>query len=126
MTDTHVDQVGGKHYAADGDQHWDVIERYDADYLLGNATKYLLRWRKKGTARIDLGKAASYIEKAIKCRPDQGARRLVPEFAVHALAASTKTHWMDRDLIAQLLSSGSHADLVEVLAKVREMEADAS
>jgi hypothetical protein len=123
----YVEQVGGKHYnAGDADQHWDVMERHDIDYLTATATKYLMRWRKKGTPRLDLGKAASYVEKAIKCRPGQGARRLAPEAEVDAMCLAAGVHWMDGELIKSLLCSGSHQDYVATLARVQEMEANAS
>jgi hypothetical protein len=118
--DTHVDQVGGKHYQAEI-QHWDVIEAHDVDYLLATATKYLTRWRKKGAPEVDLGKAGSYIEKAIKCRPGQGARRLVGVAQLEALYVANGIHWMDAEIITMLLASGSHDDLVTALARVREM-----
>lgn len=120
--DTHVDQVGGKHYQAEV-QHWDVIEAHDVDYLLATATKYLTRWRKKGAPEVDLGKAASYIEKAIKCRPGQGARRLVSEDVLKPFYLANGVHWMDAEIMTLLLASGSHDDLVTALAKVREMGA---
>jgi hypothetical protein len=120
-TTTHVDQVGGKHYQAET-QHWDIVEKYDVDYLLGTGTKYLTRWRKKGTPRLDLGKAASYFEKALLCRPGQGARRLVPQDALDGFYAANRIHWMDAELITAVLASGSHADIEATLAKVREME----
>lgn len=123
MTDTFVEQVGGKHYAAEGEaQHWDYMERYDIGYLEATATKYLMRWRKKGTPRLDLGKAASYVEKAIKCRPGQGARRLMPVAEVEAMCASARVHWMDVDIIKALLCSGSNGDFVSSLETIREME----
>jgi hypothetical protein len=125
--DTFVEQVGGKHYQGEV-QHWDVMEEYDVGYLEATATKYLMRWRKKGTPRVDLGKAASYIEKALKCRPfeAQTARRLVPEHAVHAMCSAAAVHWMDRDLIARLLVTGTCLDFKEVLEKVRETEEHAN
>jgi hypothetical protein len=117
----HVDQVGGKHYQAEI-QHWDICEQYDVDYLTATATKYLTRWRKKGTPKLDLGKAASYIEKALKCRPGQGARRLVPQDQLNAFYAANRIHWMDGELISALLASGSRGDFEATLEKVREME----
>ncbi len=123
--DKFVEQVGGKHYQAEL-QHWDLMEAHDVDYLTATATKYLTRWRKKGTPKVDLGKAASYIEKAVKCRPGQGARRLVPQDQLDAFYAANRIHWMDAELISALLASGSHADFEATLAKVREMEEHAA
>lgn len=124
-TDTFVPQVGGKHYSGEV-QHWDVMEKYDVDYLLGQGTKYLMRWRVSGKARIDLGKSASYLQKAILCRPGQGARRLVPQAALDELYAACRTHHHDTTIINRVLASGSHDDLVWALEQVREMEASAS
>lgn len=62
MSSTHVKQVGGDHYEAPL-QHWDFIEAHGIGYLEGNATKYLCRWRKKGTPVLDLEKAVTYAEK---------------------------------------------------------------
>lgn len=125
MTDTHVAQVGGKHYEAEV-QHWDLMEAHDIDYLTATATKYLTRWRKKGTPKLDLGKAASYIEKALKCRPGQGARRLIQQPLLDAFYAANRIHWMDAELMSALLASGSRADFEATLAKVREMEEHAA
>lgn len=125
MTDTHVAQVGGKHYEAEV-QHWDLMEAHDIDYLTATATKYLTRWRKKGTPKLDLGKAASYIEKALKCRSGQGARRLIQQPHLDAFYAANRIHWMDAELMSALLASGSHADFEATLTKVREMEEHAA
>lgn len=122
--DTYVAQVGGKHYRVEGDapQHWDVVEKYDIDYLTGQASKYLMRWRKKGTPKLDLGKSASFIEKALACRPGRGALRLASEHDVDAMCVGARTHWMDAELVKALLCSGSRADFEATLARVREME----
>jgi hypothetical protein len=61
--ETWVAPVNGAHYDAEI-QHWDVMERWDIDYLVATATKYLLRWRKKGFPLIDLRKSRSFFEKA--------------------------------------------------------------
>lgn len=120
---THVEQIGGKHYQAEvpGQQHWDLVERFDVDYLLATATKYLTRWRKKQTPEEDLKKAHSYIQKAILCRPGQGARRLVSEDQLKAFYEANRIHWMDAEIITRLLASGSHDDLTWAAERVKEM-----
>jgi hypothetical protein len=60
-----------KHYNAFGSkQHWDLVYEYlDGDYLLGNATKYIFRFGKKGSPDDhieDLKKAIHYLEKKIE------------------------------------------------------------
>lgn len=64
MEATFVEQVGGDHYLAPY-QHWDWAAETQLGGLEWNATKYLARFRKKGSPRLDLEKALSYVEKAI-------------------------------------------------------------
>lgn len=120
---TYVDQIGGDHYQAEL-QHWDVMEKYDVDYLLATGTKYLMRWRKKGVPVIDLGKAASYFEKALVNRPGQGARRLVPQHALDRMYEANDTHDEDAAVISQVLASGSHDDIKEAFKEVSRMLAE--
>jgi hypothetical protein len=55
-------QVGGDHYRSEY-QHWDFVCDMKLHYLLGNATKYVARYKKKNGLQ-DLEKAKHYIEKA--------------------------------------------------------------
>ena len=55
-------QEGGDHYAGDY-QHWDWVTDIGLHYLLGCASKYVCRWRKKN-GQEDLKKALHYLEKA--------------------------------------------------------------
>lgn len=64
-------QVGGDHYKA-AVQHWDLMVKYDIEYLLGNASKYLVRWKKKGGIE-DLKKALSYLDRWL----EEKGRRVV-------------------------------------------------
>lgn len=58
-------QVAGDHYNQREYQHWDFVCDTNLHYILGNATKYISRWRKKNGIQ-DLEKAKHYIEKAIE------------------------------------------------------------
>ena len=63
MSIANQTQVGGDHYRSDGIQHWDLItDNYGPTYLLGCATKYLARHRKKN-GKQDLEKAEHYLRK---------------------------------------------------------------
>ena len=83
-------QIGGSHYADGGEvQHWDFIAQNGLSYLVGCATKYVTRHRKKH-GKQDLEKALHYIEKLQELyaqglvKPDAHAWPLaitVPEFA---------------------------------------------
>jgi hypothetical protein len=55
-----------EHYASPY-QHWDWVLNCGMDYLTGNATKYVTRWRKKGGV-ADLKKALHYVNKMIENR----------------------------------------------------------
>jgi hypothetical protein len=73
----HIAQVGGTHYEAeDGIQHWDIMEKCDVAYLEATATKYLVRWDRKGSPLLDLGKARSYLQRLLQDR--NSVRRSVP------------------------------------------------
>jgi len=57
-------QIGGDHYKNGNYEHWDFArEVLNNNYLLGCATKYISRWRKKSGVE-DLHKALHYIDKA--------------------------------------------------------------
>lgn len=60
---TNKIQHGGTHYREKEYQHWDWVCDIGLPYLLGCATKYVSRWRKKG-GELDLAKAIHYVEKA--------------------------------------------------------------
>jgi len=64
-------QVGGEHYRKHNPdyQHWDWVVNVDMHYLLAASSKYLCRWRDKGTPLEDLRKAAHYLDKMIEVCP---------------------------------------------------------
>ena len=54
------------HYQTEsGLQPIDVIEKFDLNFNLGNAIKYILRAGKKGSAQQDLEKAIYYLAREI-------------------------------------------------------------
>jgi hypothetical protein len=54
------------HYQTEsGLQPIDVIEKFDLNFNLGNAIKYILRAGKKGSAQQDLQKAIYYLSREI-------------------------------------------------------------
>jgi len=66
MTSANDMQVGGSHYHNEkGFAHWDLTILLNLDYLLGQATKYPVRWREKG-GLLDLQKSLSYLNKRIE------------------------------------------------------------
>lgn len=63
-------QVGGTHYQTNGVQHWDLIGAMGLEYYIGNATKYISRWRKKNGIQ-DLQKAQHYVAKLLEVTKTQ-------------------------------------------------------
>ena len=54
------------HYNKGKIEHWDVVEDWGLDYLLGNCTKYIARHMHKGTKIADIEKAIVYLEKYLE------------------------------------------------------------
>ena len=68
MSSANNIQVGGAHYRTTI-QHWDfVAQRLGWRYFVGQATKYLTRWRKKG-GRQDVEKARHFVAKLLELAP---------------------------------------------------------
>lgn len=65
-------QVSGDHYKTDY-QHWNWILAlgFGSEYYIGQATKYLTRWRKKNGLR-DLLKGQHFIEKLLEIVEQRG------------------------------------------------------
>lgn len=66
-------QVGGDHYKSEY-QHWDWVLVCHLDYLEGQATRYVSRWRKKNGLQ-DLRKALHFVDKMIE-HWGEGASRM--------------------------------------------------
>jgi len=64
MNSANEVQIGGDHYRSSY-QHWTWVTDLNIHYLMGCATKYILRWRKKNGVE-DLQKSIHYIEKWIE------------------------------------------------------------
>lgn len=58
-------QYGGDHYKGWEYEHWDFVTDLGLPYLIGCASKYVVRWRAKNGLE-DLKKASHYLEKAIE------------------------------------------------------------
>lgn len=74
-------QVGGDHYRAQY-QHWDWVTDLNIPYLIGCATKYIIRWKRKGGAE-DIQKAIHYLEKYVSLEAPDTVRQFAysrPEY----------------------------------------------
>lgn len=121
---TYVPQVGGDHYQAEY-MHWDWAAETRLGGLEWNATKYLARFRKKGTPKLDLKKALSYVEKAIALA-DQlefagGRPRRDVEKLQRFLRSSGLEGTEEAELIMELDGWLSVGSLRSVAAGIQEM-----
>jgi len=58
--------VRPEHYVRFEHEPIDVIIDWDLDFLLGNAVKYIARYKHKGTPLEDLKKALYYLGRKVK------------------------------------------------------------
>lgn len=75
-------QVGGDHYKAHGDgdfQHWDMVHHFGLDYMQGQITKYLFRWKFKNGLE-DLQKAKHYLDKYMEQAQADAAKNDGPRY----------------------------------------------
>lgn len=144
--ESKAEQIGGTHYAS-GYTHWDWAADLGLDYLRGAATKYLVRWQKKGGAE-DLRKAATYCRKLLEhwCAPvdpdgkvgDRArhrwatdaariAREPAPdrysELTLRLIAANPQ--WRRESLVIWWVAHGSHHEVRAAAAMLDDMADEA-
>lgn len=122
---THVAQVGGTHYEGgrSGNQHWDLMEAWDVGYLEAQATRYIIRWDKKGKPVEDLQKAVSYLQKLLLNRDE--VRRRVPLQALFEFAKDNDLDSWKFQMLWTILGVGLKKNLEDAMAnliKVAEYE----
>lgn len=112
-------QVGGTHYGGGDFQHWDwVAENFGPGYLIGCATKYICRWRKKdGTAA--LAKAQHYIEKLIALYADQHINYQLKETGVEKLQLAYNLTEQETAICLQLVL-GQYRKALQLLNQFQE------
>lgn len=118
---TKVAQVGGSHYQVDGLQHWDVMEGNDIAYLEATASKYIVRWRKKGGAE-DLKKAASYLDRLLLEGRD--ARRKVREATLEDMVRAYGLGDWELAVLSLIHLDGSRTALAAAAALLRDKVKD--
>lgn len=124
-TTPRIEQVGGDHYASTGLQHWDLCARHDVHYLLGCASKYVARHRRKN-GREDLEKAVSYLERYGRARSDGETRyyeeRLVPPEEFVAWAAASRLDPRDLPVLLAIMCTCQHHVALAMLREMIELE----
>lgn len=120
-------QVGGEHYKTNY-APWDfTLDMFDGCFFLGNANKYITRWRRKDGVK-DLQKAKHYLEKFLELL-DQG-RVLWPVAKSHtARIALIGSYAQANDLniaeytVLDLMASGDFEGAVHEIAVMLAQEA---
>jgi hypothetical protein len=100
-------QVGGDHYKfTEGMQPWDL---FGPEFLMGNAMKYIVRWRKKNGV-ADLEKAKHYAEKLIEVVKARKPPLILNEFRgnrtgvmIESCGKNWGLDWVERSIIHGLL-----------------------
>lgn len=104
-------QVGGAHYKTSF-QHWDWVRKMRLGYLEGCATKYVVRWRKKGGFE-DLKKALHYLNKLIEydeARQLPYERTYLRDQTISFAHAQNSTE-LERDFLTEIATWSTPADL---------------
>lgn len=135
-------QIGGEHYRSKV-QHWDFVSLNGISYVLGCATKYVSRWRKKHnypelfrqvaacfgvklpTPQEDLLKSVHYIEKAIELHkagrlPAPGSLLRLP-VSVDDFAKANKLTPQEREVIWILTCWDDPDQLRTAILHIEEM-----
>jgi hypothetical protein len=122
--DLYVNQVGGSHYAGKY-QHWDYCKDAGTGYLEGHATKYLVRWRKKGGIQ-DLEKSLSFVDKLMVGNEETHCDRDVGQFnpLLERMFEENNVPPMERLMIYEIINWQSYNDLAQVREQLARFIAD--
>jgi hypothetical protein len=118
MSEANNRQVGGDHYKTGGLEHWDL---FGPEYLMGCATKYVSRWRKKNGVH-DLEKALHYTEKlrelAAKGYENSG---ISMGDVLHSWAKNAGLDWTEQTIIELLLRWNNKQDIDRAIEGIRHL-----
>lgn len=115
-------QVGGDHYKTGGAQHWDM---FGPEYLIGCATKYVARWRKKNGVQ-DLEKALHYSEKLLEIMVRDTPLYRPPMLPVEPSMVDTwapnqGVTWVETTIIKRLMFFDKAGDIREAIAGIQHL-----
>lgn len=115
-----IQQVGGTHYGTKYG-HWDYCKEANAGYLEGHATKYLVRWRKKGGIQ-DLEKSLTFVEKIMEGNEHTDCDRDVEQynFLLERMFAENDVPALERLLIYEIFNWQTYNDLLKVHKQLRQ------
>lgn len=111
-TDANAKQVGGDHYRSTY-QHWDWVTEIGMPYILGCATKYLVRWRKKNGLQ-DLEKALHYVEKAKELNVGIQGDKIKLRMTELFIATNMQGQEQETNILLQILI-GNYPNAIEQL-----------
>lgn len=114
-------QVGGDHYVAEY-QHWDFIEEHGLGYIEGVASKYIVRWQRKGQGLEDLKKAMHYLRKLVELTVDGRKNRgtiTYPNFK--RFCEANKVGAQERDALLLVFTWHSPEMLSDAVSIIHEL-----
>jgi hypothetical protein len=112
-------QHGGNHYKQMEYQHWDFVVDTCQPYLIGCATKYVSRWRRKNGIE-DLRKAQHYLEKADERGVGQGM-----DFSEAKLGRFTGQLQPDDANVIELIMDGRNQRAIKAIQDIIDGHGDA-
>lgn len=124
-------QVGGSHYRTEM-QHWDVVIMHGVNYLEGQVSKYVTRWRRKNR-RQDLEKARHFALKMLEAatpadmdglqvgEPYKNRSRGVPIHIVHAYARANGLDPLEAIIIDIFLNWQHVSDIQAGIQRLDEL-----
>ena len=122
MSETRANdrQVGGDHYKVGELQHWDLL---GPEYLMGCATKYISRWRRKNGVQ-DLEKALHYAEKLLEVVTRDGMpppSTIQTRETFERWADSAGCDWIETVVMRDLLYWRDELSIRSAIAGLRHM-----
>lgn len=121
MREINKTQVGGDHYRSKY-QHWDFVENNGICYVLGCATKYVCRARKKNGAE-DWQKASHYLRKARELYRDGTLARQVRLVSVERFSRANELTSTEREIL-WLAVNWRNGEALESAARMCDEQAE--
>lgn len=115
-------QIGGKHYKSEY-QHWDFVQDMGLGYLIGCATKYVARHRKKN-GKQDLEKAVHYINKHTETNRGETHKNTTKRKTINCFVADNNIGQREAWVVEYLCKGRNNDALMVMQDLIEEYEED--
>jgi hypothetical protein len=96
-----------------------VVEEYGIGYLEGCGSKYVSRWKKKGTPLLDLQKSLHFAEKTIELAVWRHPRGSVPTDVIERFVIANDLEMQERVALLSFWQWRTHKDLLPGIQAIR-------